>query len=73
MWTCDKCGLPANLGPDDFPLTCSCGQMYQVGKSRGLGDSLAKLTKAVGVRPCGGCEKRRKVLNDWFPVGSGEK
>ncbi len=73
MWTCDKCGLTANLGPDDFPLTCSCGQMYEVGKARGLGDSLAKLTKAVGVRPCGGCEKRRKVLNNWFPFGSGEK
>ena len=73
MWTCDKCGLTANLSPDDFPLTCSCGQMYEVGKSRGLGDALAKLTKAVGVRPCGGCGRRRKVLNDWFPFGSREK
>jgi len=29
----------------------------------GLGDLVKKITKAVGVSPCGGCEKRRKALN----------
>ena len=48
-------------------------------KSKGLGDSVEKFTKATGikklteltanaagVKDCG-CNKRRKVLNKWFP------
>jgi len=35
--------------------------------SRGLGDTIAKLTKAVGIKPCGGCKDRQKKLNEWFP------
>ena len=35
--------------------------------SRGLGDTIAKATKAVGVKPCGGCEKRRRILNKFVP------
>lgn len=31
--------------------------------SRGLGDTIAKATKAVGIKPCGGCNERRKKLN----------
>jgi hypothetical protein len=29
----------------------------------GVGDLVAKLTKAFGIKPCSGCEQRRKVLN----------
>lgn len=36
-------------------------------ESRGLGDTIAKATKAVGIKPCGGCKKRQKWLNDRFP------
>ena len=71
MWTCSKCGVAADLNPDDFPLTCSCGALYQRGKSRGLGDTVAKLTKAVGIKPCGGCEERRRKLNSLFPFPGG--
>ncbi len=28
-----------------------------------LGDLVARATKAVGIRPCPGCEKRRVALN----------
>ncbi len=35
--------------------------------SRGLGDTVAKLTKAVGIKPCGGCKERQKKLNEMFP------
>jgi len=35
-------------------------------KSRGLGDTIAKATKAVGITPCGGCNKRREKLNTLF-------
>lgn len=47
-------------------------------KSKGLGDSIAKVTRATGIRrvvdtvskatgkDCG-CKKRQKTLNDLFP------
>jgi len=36
-------------------------------KSKGLGDSIAKLTEAVGIKPCVGCKKRKNILNKLFP------
>lgn len=50
--------------------------------SQGLGDTITKITKATGVRkivnklsevtgiPCG-CEKRRELLNNWWPYRHG--
>ena len=35
--------------------------------SRGLGDTIAKVTTAIGIKPCGGCAKRRRILNERFP------
>ena len=35
--------------------------------SRGLGDTIAKLTNAVGIKPCGGCKKRAEKLNRLIP------
>jgi hypothetical protein len=30
----------------------------------GLGDMVAAVTKAVGVKPCGGCKERQAWLNE---------
>ena len=38
-----------------------------MGKSRGLGDTIAKVTKFFGVEPCQGCEQRRDSLNKIIP------
>jgi len=36
--------------------------------SQGLGDTIAKVTRAMGVKkPCGGCQKRKDKLNKIFP------
>lgn len=35
--------------------------------SRGLGDTVAKFTSALGIKPCGGCKERQGKLNDWWP------
>ena len=47
-------------------------------KSKGLGDTVAKITKATGIKTvvdkiaqatdsdCG-CDKRQSILNEWFP------
>jgi hypothetical protein len=32
----------------------------------GLGDVLKRATSAVGIRPCGGCDRRASALNRWL-------
>jgi hypothetical protein len=32
----------------------------------GLGDVIKRATSAVGIKPCGGCERRAAALNRWF-------
>ena len=39
----------------------SCGD-YE-GKDRGLGDTVKRVTSAMGVKTCGGCQKRREAMN----------
>jgi len=34
---------------------------------RGLGDAVARVTKAVGITPCAPCQKRQEILNQRFP------
>ncbi len=43
------------------------GQWNPSMRSRGLGDSLAKLTSAIGIKPCGGCKERQALLNKFVP------
>jgi hypothetical protein len=38
--------------------------------SKGLGDTVAKFTRIMGVQPCGGCKKRQAKLNEMFPYRS---
>jgi hypothetical protein len=32
----------------------------------GLGDAVKRMTYAMGVRPCGGCERRAAAMNRWM-------
>lgn len=32
----------------------------------GLGDVVKRATYSLGIRPCGGCERRAAALNRWF-------
>lgn len=34
----------------------------------GLGDVIKRATYAIGVKPCGGCQRRAAVLNRWVVV-----
>ena len=38
-------------------------------KAKGLGDVIEKVTKAVGIEPCNGCNERKEKLNKLFPFG----
>lgn len=40
--------------------------------STGLGDTIAKITSAMGIQPCGGCEERRIIFNRMFPYKAKE-
>lgn len=39
---------------------------------RGLGDVVAAVTTAVGIKPCGGCKQRQAFLNRVVPFGNAE-
>lgn len=32
----------------------------------GLGDAVKRVTYAMGVKPCGGCERRAAAMNRWM-------
>ena len=32
----------------------------------GLGDVIKRATYAIGIKPCGGCERRAATLNRWL-------
>jgi hypothetical protein len=36
---------------------------FLVEKETGLGDAIKRATYAMGIKPCGGCEKRAAALN----------
>jgi len=35
-------------------------------KEVGLGDVIKRATSAVGIKPCGGCQRRAAALNRWI-------
>lgn len=35
--------------------------------AKGLGDVIANITNAIGIKPCESCNKRKEALNTWFP------
>jgi len=39
---------------------------FLTGQEVGLGDLIKKATYAVGIKPCGGCERRAAALNRWM-------
>jgi len=56
------------LPPDAPDFTCPHGRPWgYIPPSKGVGDTIAKITSAVGIKPCGGCKKRRAKLNEMFP------
>tara|TARA_R110000824_G_scaffold222128_2_gene409500 strand:+ start:146 stop:523 length:378 start_codon:yes stop_codon:yes gene_type:complete len=57
----------SSLKREDLMKASQGGIQKPTDKSRGLGDTVAKMTKAVGVKPCGKCKKRQAALNKMFP------
>ncbi len=55
---CPQCGFK---GQSHWQRNCPAAQ------SRGLGDTIAKVTAALGIKPCGGCKERQEKLNKLLP------
>lgn len=45
----------------------------KVKQSKGLGDTVKKVTEKLGIKQCGGCKKRQEKLNRLFPYGKDSK
>ena len=69
LWICKQCGDSLPITSDEFPVRCGCGAVDdgEEFKSAGIGDTIAKLTRRFGIRPCNGCKQRQAALNKWFP------
>ncbi len=39
---------------------------FLIDEEIGLGDVVKRVTYAMGIKPCGGCEKRAAALNRWM-------
>ena len=46
---------------------CPLDRFHAPDRSRGLGDTIAKITSAIGITPCGECSKRQQLLNQLLP------
>ena len=53
--------------PVPQPEPAQAPQEPEEGPVRGLGDVVARVTKAVGIKPCGPCQKRREALYRLVP------
>lgn len=64
------CGCPKVVGLPNAnyvtPRTC-VGCPFADNVSSGLGDTVAKITRRIGIKPCGGCKDRQKKLNELVP------
>ena len=39
---------------------------FITGDEVGLGDVVQRVTYAMGIKPCGGCERRAAAINRWM-------
>jgi hypothetical protein len=39
---------------------------FITGEEVGLGDVVKRVTYAMGIQPCGGCERRAAAMNRWM-------
>lgn len=69
-WRCRRarCGRQTGWITGDRTPIARC--LDATGQSRGFGDTVARITKAVGIEPCGGCTERQTLLNRAFPYSS---
>lgn len=63
--------FPADDEKEDKPLLRIPGFLND--DDIGLGDAVKELTTAIGIRPCGDCERRAARLNRWMVISGRRK
>lgn len=61
---------PKKKGISDALQSKSSGGCSSCIKMRGIGDVVAKMTSAIGIKPCEACKKRQEFLNNLVPFGT---
>jgi hypothetical protein len=56
----------AQGGEAPRPAHCVRLPGFVIEEEIGLGDVVKRATYAMGIKPCGGCEKRAVALNRWM-------
>jgi hypothetical protein len=62
-----------NSVPETEREAWAMNRLRQINKGetwRGLGDVVAAATSAIGIKPCGKCQKRREALNRLVPFSN---
>ena len=64
-----------SLTNEEIALLTRDTEFFEVSdpKSKGLGDTIKKVTSKLGIKQCGGCKKRQEKLNRLFPYTKHEK
>ena len=57
---------PDAVPPDSRPPRRVRLPGFAADASIGLGDAVARATRAVGIAPCGACTRRAATLNRWI-------
>lgn len=64
---CRRRGCTNKMHTEHPPERCIASCNSPDAPSQGLGDTIAKITTALGIEPCGGCKDRQETLNRLFP------
>lgn len=66
---CQRCGVEATCGASQGVDRFASDHQHPVPdrQAMGLGDVVAAVTKALGIKPCTPCEARQRRLNALFP------
>ena len=74
-WNTLACLMPESVGVqaalEVLSYLVPSKMIWEGFKSRGVGDSIKKLTSKLKVPHCGGCDRRQKKLNRLLPYGQG--
>ena len=49
------------------PNQIAAAQQHERARLRCVGDVVARMTSAVGIKPCAPCKRRQAALNRWWP------
>lgn len=55
------------MSKENEPVKSGAEAEAETLKSKGLGDSIKKVTDKLGIKQCGGCKRRQALLNKFFP------